>query len=431
MRTTPSWRSVFGVALCVALAAAVLSACGSDEETGVSGGGEETAIAEMDAATDAATGVAYEIGLICGCTGALASSLGEIPELVEVWEQATNDSGGISGHPVKVLVEDDQADPSKAGTAARTLVQDGVQAVVSNFSTTAEIYTPYFESQKVPQIGGITSDLKRELSPNFFPSGGNIAGRDFGIVKSAKDAGKSKLGVFYCAEYPSCASVGDLYSNIAEATGGIEVVAEGSMSATAPNYIPQCLKVKDAGVDSLYIQNAAPPVIKMLSDCQQQGVETLTLEQNAIATPEMAESSAAEGMKVMYGNPVASDASTPGGKYLNESIEKYSPDLMDSPNWNESLTAVWAGLELFKKVAEQGKLTPESSTEDVYAALYEVKDETIDGLSPPLTFEAGKARNIPCWYSGTVEGGKIVSDGSEFECTPPDIVPIIEAGRGL
>lgn len=427
----PRWKSVLAL-MCVFVAAVALAACGSDDDGGsTSSATTEPASGDTTAAGQAPSGAAIEIGLICGCTGPLATSLGEVPELVEVWEKATNEAGGINGHPVKVNVQDDQADPSKAATAARTLVSDGALAIVGSFSATSEVYSPYFASEEVPVIGGSSSDLKAELGTNYFPPGGNVGARDFGWVQEAKEQGNSKLAVFYCAELPACASVGELYSNIADTIGGIEVATAGSMSATAPNYIPQCLKVEESESDGLYIANGAPPVVKMLGDCQKQGVEVDTYEQTAVPAPEVWTAPGAEGMKIVYGNPPASDTSTPGGKYLNESIEKYAPEMPESSSWSEALTPVWASLQLFKIVGDESKLTPDSTREDVYNALYQVKDETIEGLSPPLTFEKGKPTNIPCWYTGTISDGRIVSDGAEPKCVSPADFKVVEEGRGL
>jgi branched-chain amino acid transport system substrate-binding protein len=272
--------------------------------------------------------------------------------------------------------------------------------------------------------------MKSGTGTNYFPSGGNVLGGDYGVAKTAKDAGLKKLAVIYCAEFPACAGVGDLYKKIAADVGGIQVASTGAISATAPNYIPQCLKIKQSGADSMYIADSPPPVVKMIDDCAKQSVKLKSFEQAGIVTPDLAKSPSAQGLQSMYGNMPLSDTSTPGGKYVNQMIDKYAPQMRSAPNWNESLTAVWAALELFKKAATAGNVGPNSTRDDVYNAMYNIRNETLGGLSPALTFVKGKGNHIGCWYTATIKGGKVVADGSTPQCVPAAQVPALEKALG-
>ena len=57
---------------------------------------------------------------------------------------------------------------------------------------------------------------------------------------------------------------------------------------------------------------------------------------------------------------------------------------------------------------------------DITKALDSMKDETLGGWSPPLTFTAGKPHTVDCWYTGRVQNGtpKLVN-GGKLTCRKP------------
>jgi len=78
-------------------------------------------------------GDTYTIGAVFSVTGAY-SPLGE-PEkqTVQMMVAEINDAGGINGHPLKVIVYDDESDSTKAATMTTRLIeQDEVLAIIGN-----------------------------------------------------------------------------------------------------------------------------------------------------------------------------------------------------------------------------------------------------------------------------------------------------------
>jgi branched-chain amino acid transport system substrate-binding protein len=108
----------------------------------------------MGAKSRAATGVPYTIGAIFSITGD-ASSLG-IPErnTAQMLEKMVNDAGGINGHPLKILIEDDRGDAAEALNAAMRLVErDNVLAIIGPSRTgTTMALLDYMERKQVPLI---------------------------------------------------------------------------------------------------------------------------------------------------------------------------------------------------------------------------------------------------------------------------------------
>jgi branched-chain amino acid transport system substrate-binding protein len=100
------------------------------------------------------TGTPYKIGAIFSITGD-ASSLG-IPErnTAQMLEKMINAAGGINGHPLQIIIEDDRGDNAEAVNAAKRLIgRDEVLAIIgpSRTGTTLALVS-YMEDVQVPLI---------------------------------------------------------------------------------------------------------------------------------------------------------------------------------------------------------------------------------------------------------------------------------------
>ncbi|MGD0112274.1 MAG: ABC transporter substrate-binding protein [Armatimonadota bacterium] len=100
------------------------------------------------------SGEPYTIGAIFSITGD-ASSLG-IPErnTAQMMEKAINSSGGIKGHPLQIVIEEDRGEPAEALNAAKRLVEhDRVLAIIGPSRTgTTMALVQYMEKVQVPLI---------------------------------------------------------------------------------------------------------------------------------------------------------------------------------------------------------------------------------------------------------------------------------------
>jgi len=98
--------------------------------------------------------VSYKVGAAFAVTGS-ASWLGT-PErnTVKMIEEKINAEGGISGHPLEVIVEDTVGDPTKAVTAVKKLIdKDEVLVVIGpSRSGTTMAVIPIVEEAQVPLI---------------------------------------------------------------------------------------------------------------------------------------------------------------------------------------------------------------------------------------------------------------------------------------
>jgi branched-chain amino acid transport system substrate-binding protein len=105
---------------------------------------------------------AYMIGISMAVTGPGAETYGPIKDALDIYFKEVNAKGGINGHPVRIVIEDDAAQPSKTAANAKKLVtQDKVLFLVNaSLSSTYAPMVHVAKQFKVPILfaGGVCPD---------------------------------------------------------------------------------------------------------------------------------------------------------------------------------------------------------------------------------------------------------------------------------
>ncbi|WP_280275294.1 ABC transporter substrate-binding protein [Nocardia wallacei] len=349
------------------------------------------------------------IGSICSCTGPAAGSVGRATDVLQAWASWVNDRGGINGHPVKVVAYDDQQNPTTALAVAKKLVeQDKVVAIVGQTSLVSSSWQNYVDSKGIPVIGGQPVDAPFMTDPNFFASGTTLAVLMLGEVAQAKQAGAKTLGVYYCAEIPVCEQLPQMLEPMAT-QAGLGFAAE-KVAIAAPNYIAPCLAFKTEGVDAVFPAVSVEAISRIANSCAQQGytptqAPTGVSLQKAWATDPNFEGSIFAGSNALY-----TDDSNPAIKDFGQALDTYVPGMRDSADFSSPLLWPWAGGRLFQAAAEAVGLSPSSTSADVVKGLRALRDETLGGLAPPLTFPEGQPSFPLCYFTGHTSGGAFHSD---------------------
>jgi branched-chain amino acid transport system substrate-binding protein len=418
-------------AAAVALLAALLTAgCGGTSSTvSTSGDASRAAGTDTSAASPASTvsGTPITVGFVCSCTGPLAQSIGRSADVIQAWAKWTNAHGGLNGHPVKVIAADDGQDPAKGLEAVKSLVeQDKVMAIVGNESLTTAAWEKYVAAKGVPVVGGEPVDTPFMTNPDFFISGSNLLMNLFGEVALAKQTGKTHLGLFYCAETPVCAQAPPLVGALAKPMG--VTVTSARIASTAPNYIAPCLAFKQDGVDALNVAVNSSDVPRVVDACAQQGFQPVNLASSATTERSWAADSNLSGSLVAAANAVYTDTNVPGIKAFTDALHQYVPGLTSSPQYSWGLIDPWAGGQLFAAAAKAAKLTPSSTPGDVKKGLYALKNETLDGVAPPLNFAPGQPGFPACYFQAKLSGGEFQPlNGDRPSCVPAAVVKQMEA----
>jgi branched-chain amino acid transport system substrate-binding protein len=392
-------RKLGAVLACAIALAVVLAACGGgDNDNGTTAASTGPKL----------TGAPIKVGGMTSSTGAQAAVLGGTDTVLKAWADHVNNTGGINGHPVNITVLDDGGDPAKALQNAKQLVeQDNVIAIVGFISLADAAVAQYLDQKGIPVVGG--GPLQTFLQdPNWFASGANLVTLTYGTVDVAKKAGKTNLGVMYCAESPVCAQLVPLAQGIGQLVG-IKITPL-KISATAPNYTAPCLQMKDSDVDALYIADNGAVIQRVLASCTQQNYNPLPVGQATTSTNDYLSDPNLDGALSAGTNANPYDDSLPVVKEYRDAVDAYQDGFTDSDQFTYDAFLPWTGGLLFQAAAKAGNLGPDSTPNDVKQAVYKLKNETLQGASGPLVFTPGQPTQTPCWFTEKISSGDLASE---------------------
>ncbi|GIX46136.1 MAG: hypothetical protein KatS3mg131_0347 [Candidatus Tectimicrobiota bacterium] len=200
----------------------------------------------------------YRVGLSAALTGRGAETYAPVSEAIRLYVARLNARGGIHGHPVELLVEDNVAEPSRAAAHAKKFVsQDGVLLMLN--ASLSSTYPPMIHEAKragVPLFfaGSVCPrEVYPPADPLLFCSTAFAARYDsefaLDFIKETA-AGPVKLALVSMSIPISRGEVD--YAEQLAPSRGIEPVSNQSIPPPTPNYAPFAAKIKAAGATWVY-----------------------------------------------------------------------------------------------------------------------------------------------------------------------------------
>jgi branched-chain amino acid transport system substrate-binding protein len=401
------------------LAAALMSACSSSTKS--SAPTTAATAGSSGTAGGGASGTPIVVGNVGSYSGAQSGSLAGGEKVIKAWADYVNANGGIDGHPVKLIVEDDQGNATTAITAVKQLIADHVVAIVGEQSDPDSSWASVAQQAGVPVVGGLSLDLPFMTNPDFFAAGTNAIALSYGVLADAKTFGP-KFAILYCAEAAQCQQAVALNTALGAAQG-VTVAYSASISATAPDYTAVCQALKASGAQSYEIADASPIVLRVATQCAQQGVTAKNVTENGTITMNWTQTPAVDGVLSAETDFPFVDTSVPNSQAFQTAISKYAPDLGSENGPNASYAWV-AGL-LFQKAAAAAGPGP-ITAQSIKTGLYTLKDETLGGVTPPLTFVPGQPAQVDCYFTLGISGGKFTEPkGLTTSCAPSALIGAI------
>ncbi len=393
--------------------AVAFAACSSSK--GTSSGSSSSTQAATGSSTTAggssaqATGTPIKVGAICYCSsgaGGLGAVFAPGLDVYKAWANTVNSTGGIDGHPVDLITKDDGGNPATSVADAQSLIAEHVVAI-ADMTTVDQSWASTVSAADVPVVGVLTYEPTFGTNPDFYPEAQTNNSSIYAVVTTAKSAGATSLANVYCAEAPVCAESVPAYT----ATGkqlGVPVTYNAEISATAPNYTAQCLAAQQKHVGAVFIGEPAAITVKFAGSCAQQNykptyvTEGFGFGMNVAAAPGLSDTLWSEFGSLPF------FANTPAVQTANAAIDKYYPGVRENATlYSQQDFMSWASGMLLVDAIKAGGLTSSGSptAAEVVKGLESLHGDTVDGLTPPLTFEAGQPHNVDCWFTARVQGG--------------------------
>jgi branched-chain amino acid transport system substrate-binding protein len=327
-------------------------------------------------------------------------------DVYKTWASTVNASGGIDGHPVQLITKDDTNSPGVSLTDIQSLISAHVVAIAdtSNFD---EAWASKVQAAGIPVVGGYSSGVPFGVNPDFYPEAQTNDSAIHAVITTAKSAGATNLANVYCAESPICAESVPAFKSTGQQLG-VPVVYNAEISATAPNYTAQCVAADQKGVKSVFIGDASAIIVRVATDCTTQSFTPIYVQEmggfglNEASAPGLKNTLWLESPAIPF------VANTPGVQAANAAIDKYYPGVRENANlFVEDAFTLWISGLLLEDAVKAGGLTASGtpSATEVVTGLESLKSDTLGGMAPPLTFPAGKAHPIDCWFTARVQNG--------------------------
>lgn len=359
-----------------------------------------------------------QVGSFSGVLGAISASA---KTSLAIWAKHVNARGGVACHPVTVYAADDGADPSRGAAAAQDLiVNKKVSALVGIFSPLSlPAILPVLEKHKVPVVGGDGVDFAWNSHPLLFPQGASLEGLiEVGLQQNVRD-GIKRLGLLYCVEASICTSMAKLMPAKAKEAGA-EMVYQSPVSLTQTDFTAQCQNAKNANVEGFGMGVDGSAIARVARSCAALGYFPKFISGGGVISPAQSKDPGIRRNTMSVATPNAPWMLTdlPGQKEYAGALAQYAPGIETDAN---SMTA-WASAKLFE--AAIAKLGPAARAKpilsaDVLTGLGKVRNETLGGLSPPITFTPNQksAPHIKCIYFEVLtDKGWTAPRGSNYVC---------------
>lgn len=201
---------------------------------------------------------AYVVGVSAAMTGPGAATYAPVVDAMKAYIEHVNGKGGVNGKPIRLIVQDDGAEPSRAAANAKKLLaQDKVLMLIN--TSLSSTYAPMVAEAKranVPMYFGGSVCPKETYPPadplQFCSSafGANLDSQGaLGFIRSqAKEP--VRLGLAAMAIPISRAEID--YAETLSKTMGMTPVEKQITPPPAPDYTPFATKLKDANPNWMF-----------------------------------------------------------------------------------------------------------------------------------------------------------------------------------
>lgn len=369
----------------VAAMTASLAACGSSsattETSAASDSSAETEAAAESTEADAASADGeFVIGGSGPLTGGAAIYGIAVQRGGQIAVDEINAEGGINGHQVKWVFEDDEHDAEKALNAYNTLKDQGLQMMVGTVTSgpcLAVVQETADDNMFEITPSGTTQDIT--ANPNVFrmcfsdPAQGAKSAQYIGEHKLA-----TKVGVIYDSSDPYSQGIYESFDADA-ANYGIEIVAaEAFTSDSKTDFKTQIQKMKDAGAELVFLPFYYTEAALVLQQAKELNYSPIFFGcdgMDGILNLENFDTSLAEGLMLL--TPFSADATD---DLTVNFVTKYNEQYGETPIQfaADAYDCVYA----IKYAAEKAGITPDMSVSDICDAMEPAMTEIeFDGLT--------------------------------------------------
>jgi ABC-type branched-subunit amino acid transport system substrate-binding protein len=321
--------------------------------------------------------------------------------------QEINDTGGINGRKLDVLVRDDAWDGTKGMNAARDLVErEKVFAFCCIMSVnTSDPLTPYLDEKKIPHIGSDGWGEPQYKGQWTFPVSASAVTQAHMLAKYQAEKQSAKRVAILYINNPTGRAYVKAYDEVIKKFGG-EVVFSQAATFDDPGTTTFIAQARTQNIDTISTYLDPGIFTRMVREAAAQNYKPKNAFSGAAGiyfevTPNFTGPNG-EGT-IATTDWVTNDMNTPGFRTYKQAVEKYYPK-MDHSTWTK---AGYVGATIF------GNLVKSLGLEVTRQRLKDAADRLTNfdsGLGVTLSWSPGKHRANRTTYLGQIQ-----RSGDKFE----------------
>ena len=250
-----------------------------------------------------------KIGAILPLTGDAAVWGTSLKEGMDLALEEINENGGIQGKPIKLIYEDDKANPADGVAAVqKLLVTDKVKGIVGVAnSSVALAIIPIITKEKVIFVsGGASSPKLTGSSPYFFRTWPSDIQEAYAMAKFAvKDKGYKNIAILYINnEYGI--GLKESFSRKVLEYGGAILGAE-LFEQEATDFRTQISKIKALNPEAIYVIGNPKEMARCIRQIKELGIKTQLLSISTLNEPEIVPQIAGDAIEGIFVTDVSFD----------------------------------------------------------------------------------------------------------------------------
>jgi branched-chain amino acid transport system substrate-binding protein len=335
------------------------------------------------------TCVAQGTPVVLGQVGSFSGLIGPVTSAARTtmaaWVQDVNSRGGLACHPVVLYQRDDASDPSRSAAAVAELVSDrkavALVGAMSILSVTG--FADAAERAGVPVVGGDILTNEWEGRSHLYMQGAGEEAQIGGMINELLAEKMKRLGLLECVETTACSSTAPRVAREVKRAGA-ELVLTAEVSLAQPDYLAQCQNAKNAGVQALVLGMDGASIGRLARSCATIGYHPVLASSGGVLIQQ-------DRFVVSSPNAPWFLIDSPAQRALHDALARYAPAVVLDAN----AMSAWASGQLLEAAiarlgaaARNGPIT----TAMVLSGLAHLRNETLGGLAPSLTFEADRSR---------------------------------------
>jgi branched-chain amino acid transport system substrate-binding protein len=360
------------------------------------------------------------IGSVSELSGPAGASEAQGVTAVQVWASMINDAGGICGHKVQVIAEDDQSDPNKANSEIDDLAENQhvVAFVGEMIGQIGEQIAPTLARTGAPTFGGECGSLAWQDTVGLFTQClGSRSGAYLVLAIGARyGTASKKVGLLTCLETSLCPTFRKAAEGFAPQLG-IQIVDDETISITQIDFTQQCLNMRSRGAAMVVAVMDSASLGRLGVSCSRQAYNPLYVQPSAsvsgatITQPGL--SNVVVGVPTF---PFAGVVGNAGADQFMAAMRNYDAGDQVGP----AASFGWTAAKLFERVARIAAAEGPISRQTLYAAAYTLKGDTLGGLVPPLTYTRDEpSADFKCGFYVDGRGGRYSAPiGLRLICAP-------------